>query len=91
MSIIAAKKIDVPDPPKVQSTDIVLQILENVSAQVALIDVELFSLLHSENCSYSEVSACVCQSLCMRTNILISSVCCGCRSQHYMRPSTTSR
>jgi hypothetical protein len=40
MSIIAAKKIDVPDPPKVQSTDIVLQILENVSAQVALIDVE---------------------------------------------------
>jgi hypothetical protein len=69
MSIISAQKIDVPDPPKVQSTDIVLQILENVSAQVALIDVELFSLLHSENCSYSEVSAYVCQSLCVRTII----------------------
>jgi hypothetical protein len=54
--IIAAKKIEVPDPPKVQSMDIVLQILENISAQIALIDVELFSVLHSEECGYAEVS-----------------------------------
>lgn len=55
-TVIAAKKIEVPDAPEVKAVDLALQILENISAQVKVIDVELFSVAVAEKCPYPEVS-----------------------------------
>ena len=42
--IIAANPIEVPDPPKVQSVDLIQQIMENISAQIALLDGDIFAV-----------------------------------------------
>ncbi len=44
MSLIPkAGKIDVPNAPNISPVDLIKQIVENVSAQISLLDVEIFA------------------------------------------------
>lgn len=55
MSIIPkASKIDVPDAPTITSVELIKQVIENISAQISLLDVEI-SLSHQED---SEAVSC---------------------------------
>jgi hypothetical protein len=50
-SVIPAGKIEVVDPPEIRSLHLIRQIVENVGAQISLLDVEIKAAQSTESSS----------------------------------------